>query len=866
MRPLTLELRSFTAFRDPQIIDLTDVELFTFWGPTGSGKSSVLDAMTYALYGKVERIGNQIGQLVSQGQPRMSVILTFQAGEDRYRVVRSTPASGSGSGRPKILLEHAEGNEWRSYGEGADRATTVNPTIIDLIGLDYPAFTRAVLLPQGRFAEFLTGDSKERRKILTELLGLELFGRMAESARRIAQEAKAAAEARRSLLESQFAEATPEAVEAAASEAARAQAVVAAAGEVDKELGALLKRWEAHEAVTAQLSECADELGEMAAELDAQAAALDDLVEQAASISELIAATTGMVKQATAAHEAALKARDKAVKAQGSLEDLLDLRAAVRALSGAIAERDRAVATLEETNKDLGSLSAQLEEAAAAIAKATDAQQKSELDATEAEVHLRAAQRADLVGALSKDLAVGDACPVCDRPIEKLKKASPAAIDKATKTLERARKAAEAARVELGKAEQRRAALEGSLQERKTQAKTCSAELERRNSDATALEKKIAGALGKVADPQAAVEERIENLRSLEDTLAAAAAALTEAQAGAADAANTEKEIAARTREVRAAVGSFKPGPLLRRLAKALDDAPVQDPLPKPLPEDTTGLGASVRAAAERLRATVGHAIAQAEQRTGERDQMIETARATVARIVPEGFEVSGRSLPEIVAGADALAKDLEKNATTLEQQLIFLKTQLAQREALEKEVAEQEATRATYHALGLELRGDRIVDYLQGEALVALAAAGSVRLEYLSTGRYRLAFENDEFFVVDAWNGEERRSVRTLSGGETFLASLALALALADEVKNLAVTDKAPIDSLFLDEGFGQLDAESLEVVISAIEQLGGDGRLVGVITHVPELADRIPVRFNITKSPRGSTITRVVTDQALI
>jgi exonuclease SbcC len=181
----------------------------------------------------------------------------------------------------------------------------------------------------------------------------------------------------------------------------------------------------------------------------------------------------------------------------------------------------------------------------------------------------------------------------------------------------------------------------------------------------------------------------------------------------------------------------------------------------------------------------------------------------------------------------------------------------LEKRRQLEAEITERRAEQSLYKALGNELRSDRIVDYLQVEALSALAAAGSDQLHSLSGGRYRMSYEDDRFYVIDAWNGEERRSVRTLSGGETFLASLALALALADQVQLLAVAEKNRLESLFLDEGFGTLDAETLETVVSAIEQLGGDDRLVGVITHVTELAERLPVRVHVAKSPRGSRIS---------
>ncbi|HVH52723.1 MAG TPA: SMC family ATPase, partial [Actinomycetota bacterium] len=168
MRPVRLELKGFTSFRDDQAIDFEGLDLFAIAGPTGSGKSSILDAITYALYGSVDRVGRQVGQLVSQGQPRMAVMLQFGVGKDRYRVARSTPTRGAS----RILLERWQDGEWRQAGEGADRVREADAMIRQVIGLDYEAFTRSVLLPQGKFAEFLVGDARDRRNILTELLYL----------------------------------------------------------------------------------------------------------------------------------------------------------------------------------------------------------------------------------------------------------------------------------------------------------------------------------------------------------------------------------------------------------------------------------------------------------------------------------------------------------------------------------------------------------------------------------------------------------------------------------------------------------------------------------------------------------------------
>jgi DNA repair protein SbcC/Rad50 len=114
---------------------------------------------------------------------------------------------------------------------------------------------------------------------------------------------------------------------------------------------------------------------------------------------------------------------------------------------------------------------------------------------------------------------------------------------------------------------------------------------------------------------------------------------------------------------------------------------------------------------------------------------------------------------------------------------------------------------------------------------------------------------------VLDHRNADEPRTVRSLSGGERFLASLALALALAEHVAELAAEGAARLESLFLDEGFGTLDADTLDVVAAAIEELGSRGRMVGVVTHVRDLAERIPVRFDVRRGPEGSTVRRVDT-----
>ena len=109
-----------------------------------------------------------------------------------------------------------------------------------------------------------------------------------------------------------------------------------------------------------------------------------------------------------------------------------------------------------------------------------------------------------------------------------------------------------------------------------------------------------------------------------------------------------------------------------------------------------------------------------------------------------------------------------------------------------------------------------------------------------ISDGRYSLAADEVGFAVIDHENADERRPVETLSGGETFLASLGLAMALSRSLTDIAgASVGSKLEAMFIDEGFGTLDAETLNVVIDALERLKETNRLVGIITHLQALAD---------------------------
>jgi len=155
-------------------------------------------------------------------------------------------------------------------------------------------------------------------------------------------------------------------------------------------------------------------------------------------------------------------------------------------------------------------------------------------------------------------------------------------------------------------------------------------------------------------------------------------------------------------------------------------------------------------------------------------------------------------------------------------------------------------------------LRSNKFPQWLAAAALDALVADASASLLELSGGQFDLTHDKGEFYVIDHADADSRRSVRTLSGGETFQASLALALALSAQLTTLAAQGAARLDSIFLDEGFGTLDPDTLEVVAETLENLAQGQRMVGVITHVAALAERAPVRFAIRRDSRTSSVVR--------
>ena len=241
-------------------------------------------------------------------------------------------------------------------------------------------------------------------------------------------------------------------------------------------------------------------------------------------------------------------------------------------------------------------------------------------------------------------------------------------------------------------------------------------------------------------------------------------------------------------------------------------------------------------------RERAGAARASAEQLTGRLS----------ADLAAGGIDLAPAAVAAGASAAVAGALERARAATTrIAERRDQAADLIARRDAAQDE---QQVARL----LGDLLRSDQFPRWLVTAALDDLVADASANLAALSGGQFDLTHEDGDFYVIDHTDADSRRSVRTLSGGETFQASLALALALSSQMSALAAAGAARLDSIFLDEGFGTLDPETLEVVATTLETLAQGQRMVGVITHVAALAERVPVRFLVSRDARTSSVTR--------
>ncbi len=205
-----------------------------------------------------------------------------------------------------------------------------------------------------------------------------------------------------------------------------------------------------------------------------------------------------------------------------------------------------------------------------------------------------------------------------------------------------------------------------------------------------------------------------------------------------------------------------------------------------------------------------------------------------------------------VILSAEVQAKHGDQK--TLEAEIERMKERLERSLKIREQLASDESALRTYNQMASDLRSDKFQAYLLQEAFTELVRGASARLLTLTSERYSLLYRDDNIVVVDNDNAGETRISDTLSGGETFLTSLSLALELSNQVQRAA--GAVNLDSLFIDEGFGTLDPDTLAIVAEALQNLRVGGRMVGIITHIPELRDEFPQRIIVTKHQGYSTV----------
>ena len=430
MRPLSLTAEGFTAFRDSVTIDFTGVDFFALVGPTGSGKSSVLDAMCFALYGTIPRLGDDrlVAPSITQGANEARVSLQFELSGSEYvatRVVRRTKTGGATTKEARL---ECGGDVLAGDAKG------MNAAVAELIGLPFNHFTRCVILPQGEFAQFLHDKPSDRQDLLVKLLDLGVYERMRRRAVQLADEKQNEVALDVRMIE-QYADCTPEALDEATTE-------LDAVGELRKQLADAEPRAAELQAAVEGAVAAAQRAGRVVSLLR-ELRVPQPVRSLQAERDRGVAAQ----RKAADAQEAAAGALTEADAAASALPDPAEIKAALDA-HGDLAE---VVRKLEQNDAKVAALSPELSDAAAARAEA-------ERTREEHEVALHEHVPSELIAAL----VVGEPCPVCEQVVTKKPKVRAGEADRARKALEAARKAEARARDRVAKAENAIAAASGA--------------------------------------------------------------------------------------------------------------------------------------------------------------------------------------------------------------------------------------------------------------------------------------------------------------------------------------------------------------------------------------------------------------------
>ena len=392
MRPIRIEIEGFASFRDPVKIDFSDTDLFVLSGPTGSGKSSVIDAMTFALYGAVPRHGKQAtSAVISKGMNRARVRFDFLIGGTEYTAVRAARVTSTGRATTsEARLERADEVL-------ADNARDLTDAVEKLVGLSFDHFTQCVVLPQGAFQEFLKATPANRQDMLVQLLDLGIYDQVRKAASDRATTAEAQANALRVILEQQFGHVSQDAIDEATE---RAKEIDGLAKAVKKKRQDLENRSRAAREATEAVAQLSKLIGAIAKVSVPDG--VDEVTDRIEKGEEDLAAAEKERSEADKTLDAA-DAKKNELGEKAARESVLDKHAKLERISGSVAE-------LEEN----------LDKAQGAKVAADQIAGEAEEKFNDAAAGLAGARDRNAAAALASALTVGTPCPVCLQEVREL--------------------------------------------------------------------------------------------------------------------------------------------------------------------------------------------------------------------------------------------------------------------------------------------------------------------------------------------------------------------------------------------------------------------------------------------------------------
>lgn len=849
MIPLTLALHNFMPYRDPAPLDFSGIHIACLAGENGAGKSALLDAITWALWGKAR--ARRDDELIHQGQAEMSVEFTFALAGNTYRVVRQRKSGSRGSSALDLQVQTPEGG-FRTLAEPTMRET--QGKINRLLRLDYDTFINSSFLLQNRADEFTVKTSAERKQVLVDILGLEQWAIYEERAKervKTLEEQIRFVDARLTEAETEIArrpEYEVELREAQSSALDMAEALRQAEAALARlQRAALeLRNLETQSAdLEVRIAQAQSELERIALDRSAARSKLDEF-RSALDEREFIEAGYTSLRAARAAHEAL------GVK----LGQLVQLNECKSKLETIIADARRALETeVQLSAQSLADLEARLADMAleTELAQLQSQAQVAQARADEAEADRN--QLAELIrdvadrraqnAALKRDMdllqsriaaiqSVGAVCPTCGRALSD---------DERGLLLNEwqvnGKTMGDSWRVNKASLDQA-AARQGELETVIAQAEADARQLPAFHKQIAALVARYDMALEAAAvvedrrASQAELQRRLDERDYAHDKQSELASVLGELAALGYDANEHQ-----RLREEMARLAEFEQRKTQLDSAQS-GIAEVQTRLAALAEAETRWISAIESDQARRVEMILQASALRTQLADVPRvSQQTEEARAR-ERIARERVGAAQQKL----AACDALARQKHKH--------------LADRDRLAQDQGLYEDLRVAFSKKGVPaLIIEAAIPEIEDEAneLLTRITAGRMHVRF-DTQRETVKGETVETLDIRIADELGTRPYENFSGGEQFRVNFAIRIALS---KLLARRAGAQLQTLVIDEGFGQLDASGRERLVEAINAIQHDFSRILVVTHVEELRDAFPARIEVTKTPQGSQVNIV-------